>query len=110
MSKFLLILQSRDRGRAIDRDQLDTANWIHGKRGSESVCFARIQPRVAWSCCRYPSGHVIAPHWHESKSASSCSKKLTLGSTLLNTGAYAYLPSREVQRLSCTSRPAALSI
>jgi len=107
MSKFLLILASLAiaAGQSIVTN-LDTANWIHEKGGSESVLL-REDPATGGMelLARYPSGHVIAPHWHESNERLIVLEgQLTLGSTLLNTGAYAYLPARDVQRLSCTSK------
>jgi quercetin dioxygenase-like cupin family protein len=58
---------------------------------------------------RFPGGHVIKPHWHESNERIVVLEgQLTLHQdardTALNLGGYAYLPAREVQRLSCSSK------
>jgi quercetin dioxygenase-like cupin family protein len=57
---------------------------------------------------RFPGGHVIPPHWHESNERvilleGQMTLKQDQGDTVLNTGGYAYLPAKEVQRLSCSS-------
>ena len=85
---------------------LDTANWKHEKGGSESVVL-RADPATGGMelLARYPAGHVIAPHWHESNERLIVLEgQLTLGDTVLKEGAFAYLPAREVQRISCTSK------
>src|SRR5271170_5019790 len=58
---------------------------------------------------RFPSGHVIPPHWHESNERIIVLEgQLTLakesGDAVINTGGYAFLPAREIQRLSCSSK------
>jgi quercetin dioxygenase-like cupin family protein len=58
---------------------------------------------------RFPAGHVIAPHRHESHERIIVLEgQLTLrqdsGQTSLDPGGFAFLPAREVQRLSCTSK------
>jgi quercetin dioxygenase-like cupin family protein len=92
---------------------LDTAKWEHDKNdppGSESVLL-RMDPVTHGMelLVRFPAGHVIAPHTHESNERIMVLEgQLTLrqdaGVTALNTGGYAYLPAGEVQRLSCTSK------
>jgi quercetin dioxygenase-like cupin family protein len=57
---------------------------------------------------RFPAGHVIAPHFHESNERIFVAEgQLTLrqdnGDILLKAGGFAFLPAREVQRLSCSS-------
>ncbi len=107
MNKLLLILASL----AIAAGQslvtnLDTANWTQEKGGSASVVL-REDPATGGMelLARYPGGHVIAPHWHDSNERLIVLEgQLTLGSTILKEGAFAYLPAREVQRISCTSK------
>src|SRR5579862_276721 len=85
---------------------LDTAKWVHEKGGPESVVL-REDPVTGGMelLARYPSGHVIPPHWHDSNERLIVLEgQLTLGETILKEGAYAYLPAREVQRISCTSK------
>jgi quercetin dioxygenase-like cupin family protein len=86
----------------------DSANWKQEK-GDQSV-FLREDPATGGMelLVRFPAGHVIPAHWHESNERVIVLEgQLTLrrdsGDTLLNTGGYAYLPAHEVQRLSCTS-------
>jgi quercetin dioxygenase-like cupin family protein len=91
---------------------LDTAKWEHDKNdppGSESVLL-RADPKTHGLelLVRFPAGHVIAPHTHDSNERIMVLEgQLTLrqdsGATTINTGGYAYLPAGEVQRLSCTS-------
>jgi quercetin dioxygenase-like cupin family protein len=92
---------------------LDTAKWEHEKNdppGSESVMLRMDEKTHAMELLvRFPAGHVIAPHTHESNERIIVLEgQLTLrqdsGATALNAGGYAFLPAREVQRLSCTSK------
>ena len=58
---------------------------------------------------RFPAGHVIAPHFHDSNERIFVAEgQVTLrqdtGDTILNTGGFAFLPAREIQRLSCSSK------
>jgi quercetin dioxygenase-like cupin family protein len=92
---------------------LDTAKWEHDKNdppGSESVLL-RMDPQTHGMelLVRFPSGHVIPPHTHESNERIMVLEgQLTLaqdsGAAVLDAGGYAYLPAGEVQRLSCTSK------
>ena len=92
---------------------LDTAQWTHDKGdppGSESV-MVRADPKTGGLelLVRFPAGHVIAPHWHDSNERIIVLEgQLTLrqesGERALNPGGFALLPAREVQRLSCTAK------
>src|SRR5262249_18179857 len=93
---------------------LNTAKWEHEKNdppGSESVMLRMDEKTHAMELLvRFPAGHVIAPHTHESNERIIVLEgQLTLrqdsGPTGLNAGGYAYRPAREVQRLSFTSKP-----
>jgi quercetin dioxygenase-like cupin family protein len=93
-------------------NNLDTAKWTQekGESGSESV-FLRSDPATGGMdlLVRFPAGHVIPPHWHESNERvivveGQLTLKQDTGETVLNTGGYAFLPAREIQRLSCTSK------
>jgi quercetin dioxygenase-like cupin family protein len=58
---------------------------------------------------RYPAGHVIAPHFHDSNerlivAEGQMTLKKDTGDAVIDAGGYAYLPAKEVQRLSCTSK------
>ena len=92
---------------------LDTANWTHGKgepSGSESVLVRQDSTNGGMDLLvRFPSGHVIPPHWHESNERIMVVEgQLTLrqdsGDARLDAGGFAFLPAHEVQRLSCTSK------
>jgi quercetin dioxygenase-like cupin family protein len=92
---------------------LDTAKWTHDKGdppGSESVML-RDDPKTGGMelLVRFPAGHVIAPHSHESNERIIVLEgQLTLrqdtGEISLKPGGFAFLPAREVQRLSCSSK------
>jgi quercetin dioxygenase-like cupin family protein len=91
---------------------LDSARWSHDKGdppGMESV-FLREDAGTGGIelLVRFPAGHVIAPHSHDSNERLIVLEgRMTLrqdsGETGLNPGAYAFLPAHEVQRLSCGS-------
>ena len=59
---------------------------------------------------RYPAGHVFAPHWHSvNERILVLEGRLSVkvgeaGRTSLDPGGFAYLPAKEVQRLTCTSK------
>jgi quercetin dioxygenase-like cupin family protein len=116
-SNMLLILASvaiaagQSESKAI-LTNLDTAKWTHEKgdpAGSESVLL-REDPATGGMelLVRFPAGHVIPPHWHESNERimvleGQMNLRQDSGYTLLNVGGFGFLPAREVQRLSCTS-------
>jgi quercetin dioxygenase-like cupin family protein len=87
---------------------LDTAKWVRDKE-SESVLL-HTDPATGGMelLVRFPGGHVIPPHWHDSNERiivleGQMTLKQDQGDTILNTGGYAYLPAKEVQKLSCSS-------
>lgn len=89
------------------------AKWTHEARdpaGSESV-FLREDPQSGAMelLVRYPAGHVFAPHWHSANERIVLLEgrlSLRQGDTekFLEPGGFAFLPAKEVQRLSCTSK------
>ena len=92
---------------------LADAKWTHDKGdppGAESVLL-REDPRTGGMelLVRFPAGHVIAPHWHsvnERVILAEGSLSVRVGDgpeTVLTPGGFAFLPAREVQRLSCVS-------
>jgi len=92
---------------------LDTAQWTREKgaaNGSEGVMLRTDSATGGMDLLvRFPAGHVIPPHFHESNERIIVVEgQLTLhqddGDAVGNAGGYAYLPAREVQRLSCTSK------
>jgi quercetin dioxygenase-like cupin family protein len=89
---------------------LESANWTKEKGGSESVVLREDSATGGMELLvRFPSGHVIPPHWHESNERILVLEgQLTVhqdsGDTRLDLGGFAFLPAREVQRLSCSSK------
>jgi len=91
---------------------LDTAKWTHDKGAPAESALLHEDPTTGGMelLVRFPSGHVIAPHWHESNERVIVLEgQLTLreesgDNLLLNVGGFAFLPAREIQRLSCTSK------
>lgn len=92
---------------------LDTAKWTHEK-GDPPESEAAVLREDSKSggmemLVRFPGGHVIKPHWHDSNERIIVLEgQLTLrqdnGETALNAGGFAFLPAKEVQRLSCSSK------
>jgi len=91
-----------------------TAKWTHDKGdppGSESVFLREdTQTHGLELLVRFPAGHVITPHWHDcNERIIVLEGKLNLRngdakeSSSLTTGGFAFLPAREVQRLTCSS-------
>lgn len=91
---------------------LDTANWTHEKNdapGSEAVMLCADKATGGMDLLvRYPAGHVIAPHSHDSNERIYVAEgQLTLhrdsGDAAINPRGFAFLPAHEVQRLRCSS-------
>jgi quercetin dioxygenase-like cupin family protein len=91
---------------------LDTAHWTHDKgepAGSEGVMLRTDAATGGMDLLvRFPAGHVISPHSHESNERIIVVEgQLTLrqdaGDAHIDAGGYAFLPAREVQRLACSS-------
>jgi hypothetical protein len=93
---------------------LADAKWTHEAKdpaGSEGLVL-REDPLTGGMelLARYPAGHVIAPHWHASNERLLLLEgrlSLRIGEAaeqFLDTGGFAYLPAREVQRISCVSK------
>jgi quercetin dioxygenase-like cupin family protein len=92
---------------------LDTAQWLHGKGDAEGSGGVQLHTDAAGGgmdlLVRFPSGHIIAPHSHDSNERVVVVEgQLTLGQvggeSKIDAGGYAFLPAHEVQRLSCTSK------
>jgi quercetin dioxygenase-like cupin family protein len=87
-----------------------SAKWSHDKGdppGMESV-FLREDARTGGIelLVRFPAGHAIAPHWHDSNERLIVLEgRMTLreesGETTLEPGGYAFLQAKGVQRLAC---------
>lgn len=87
---------------------LDTADWKHEK-DNDSVELRTDQATGATEMIvRFPGGHSIPPHWHDSNERilvleGQLSVKQDTGETILNSGGYAFMPAKEIQKLSCSS-------
>jgi len=90
-----------------------TAAWTREAKdppGSESVV-VREDPKTGALdlLVRYPAGHVFAPHWHNANERIVMVEgRLVLrnegGEKALEAGAFAFLPAKEVQRMSCEGK------
>jgi quercetin dioxygenase-like cupin family protein len=92
---------------------LDTAKWTHEKgdpAGMEAAVLREdSQSGGMEMLVRFPPGHVIKPHYHDSNERiivleGQLTLKQESGETALNSGGFAFLPAHEVQRLSCSSK------
>jgi quercetin dioxygenase-like cupin family protein len=92
---------------------LSSATWTHEKEGStpiESVLLHEDAKTGGMELLvRFPGGHVIAPHFHDSNERIIVLEgQLTLrketSDATVDAGGYAFLPSGEVQRLSCSAK------
>ena len=87
----------------------DDAKWTHEPNdppGSESV-FIRQDAKTGGIelLITFPAGHVIAPHYHESNERILVLEgMLSLDGKPIRAGGYAYLPAKEVQKLTCASK------
>ena len=110
-SGTLLLCQSGSNSAVIVN--LAGARWSHEAKdpaGAEGVVL-REDPQTGGMelLARYPAGHVIAPHWHASNERLLLLEgRLSLrvgeeAAQVLDAGGFAYLPAREVQRISCAS-------
>ena len=116
MIKFLLVLFAAALASAQPQaviTNLDSAKWAHDKGdppGSESVVLRTDEKSGGMELLvRYPAGHVFKPHFHESNERiiileGQITLKRDSGETALDAGGVAFLPAREVQRFSCTSK------
>jgi quercetin dioxygenase-like cupin family protein len=109
---LLLWTASLAAGQSVTSNLAD-AKWTHDKGdppGAESV-FLRQDARTGGIelLVRYPAGHVFAPHWHSvNERIVLLEGQLTVRvgadvEKVLEAGAFAFLPAKEVQRMGCTS-------
>jgi quercetin dioxygenase-like cupin family protein len=83
--------------------------WEPAKAGSESITLREDSKTEATELlARYPAGHVFPPHWHDANERIVLIEgQLAMdedgGKKVLEPGGYAYLPARQVQRMSCVS-------
>ena len=108
----LVIAQAQAPSAAIIAN-LETAAWTHEKgdpAGIEGVTL-RTDPGTGGLdlLVHLPPGHVVAPHWHESNERIHVAEgQLKLhqesGDVFIKPGGFAFLPAREVQRMTCDSK------
>jgi quercetin dioxygenase-like cupin family protein len=108
--KFLMMMAAAviASGQTASVTNLDTAKWTHDKESDSVLLHTDAATGGMELLVRFPGGHVIAPHWHESNERiivleGQMTLKQDQGDMVLNPGGYAYLPAKEVQRLSCSS-------
>jgi len=91
---------------------LKTAHWTHEKGSPPETEGVVIRSDAATGAtdllARYPAGHVIKPHFHDSNEHIFVAEgQLTLtedtGKMIIDVGGFAFLPAHEVQRIACTS-------
>jgi hypothetical protein len=93
---------------------LSTANWTHEKGAeacSEGVMLHAVQKQVAGNCLYdFRAAYVIAPHFYDSNERvivveGQLSLRWESGAAAaIDFGGFAFLPAREVQRLSRNSK------
>lgn len=83
--------------------------WETAKNGSESITLREDTKTGSTELfARYPAGHVFAPHWHDANERiilieGQLAMEENGAKKILEAGGYAYLPARQVQRMSCAS-------
>jgi len=87
---------------------LATAKWDHDKDGDSVVLHADEKTGALDLLVRFPAGHVIAPHSHDSNERiivveGDLVLREDTGEKVIHAGGYAWLPAKQVQRLSCSS-------
>lgn len=85
------------------------AKWEHEKGGApeaESVLVRADETTGALELLvRYEGGHVFKPHWHESNERLILFEgQMSVNGKTLEPSGVAYLPAKEMQSLSCTSK------
>ena len=105
LNGFLLCQPSSDKAVIAN---LATANWTHDAGdppGSESVLLRSDAATGSVELLvSYPAGHVFAPHWHTANERVVLLEgRMSVNGKTLEPGGYAFLPAKELQRMSCTS-------
>ena len=88
---------------------LATSKWVHDQgdpAGSTNVMLREDAKTGGMELLvRYPAGHTFRPHWHSANERIILLEgRLSLGEKFLDPGGYAFLPAKEVQRISCVSK------
>ena len=91
---------------------LDTANWEVEKNAPPDTAGVTLHADAKTGALdllvRFPAGHVIAPHYHDSNERivvveGTLILRQDSGETAIKTGGFAYLPAKDPQRLSCAT-------
>jgi hypothetical protein len=99
-------------GRGVVTNQSE-ASWKHSvneKAGVESVALHEDPLTGALEVFgRYPAGYVFPPHWHQANERLVLIEgrmEIEQGGKqkVLEAGGFAFLPSREIQKMSCVSK------
>ena len=111
-----LVLVGAAVGQAAERAVVinpDSAAWTHDKVDlpySSSV-FIRSDPKTGGIelLVRYPAGYVIPAHFHDSNelifvAEGQITMRSDTGDQVIGPSGFAFLPAREVQRMSCSSK------
>ena len=83
--------------------------WESSANGSESSTLREDSKTGAIELfARYPAGHVFPPHWHGANERivlieGRLSIEENDAQHFIEPGGYAYLPARQVQRMTCAS-------
>lgn len=85
------------------------SKWEKSSGGSESVTIREdSKTGTVALLARYPAGHVFPPHWHSGNERIVLIEgRLSIedgpGKRALEPGGYAYLPARQIQKMTCIS-------
>jgi len=99
-------------GRGVAANQSD-ASWKHGavdKPGMDSSALREDPVNGAFDVfARYPAGYVFPTHWHSSNERMVVIEgrmQIEQGGKekFLDPGGFAFLPAREIQKMSCVSK------
>lgn len=88
------------------------SNWTReAKDGPEESIFLREDAPTGGMelLVRFPAGHVFAPHWHSANERivmleGRLSFHQNDQEKAIDPGGYAFLPAKEVQRMTCVSK------
>ena len=107
MAAVISFGQSKDAAVIVNLDKAEWTREAKDPPGSESVVLREDAKTGGLELLvSYPAGHVFAAHSHDSNERILLIEgRLVLGEQkFLEPGGYAFLPAREVQRLSCVSQ------
>jgi quercetin dioxygenase-like cupin family protein len=101
---------STGRGTALNQAE---AGWHHSASEPQGVENVALHEDTATGSldvfARYPGGYTIPPHWHSSNERILLTEgrlqvEINGKQKTLDPGGFAFLPARELQRISCVSK------